>query len=62
MTNLTNLVYRPRSDRPVNVFARVLDDELHGFRAFVCDESDVSRFSPDFSDLGKHLRDRRLLL
>ena len=30
MTNLTNFVYRPRSDRSVNVFALVLDDELHG--------------------------------
>ena len=39
------------SDRSLNVFARVLDDELHGFWAFVCGDSDVSRLSPEFSTL-----------
>ena len=40
----------------------VLDDELHGFWASVCGDSDVSRLSPDFSDLGNLLGDRRLPL
>ena len=33
----------------MNVFARVLDHEPHGFWAFVCDDSDVSRLSLQIS-------------
>ena len=45
----------------MTVFARVLDDELHGFLVFACDDSDVSRLSPDVFPL-KSPRELNLLV